>query len=622
MSLTFNIFAVRLLSVMGLSFGAKVAAENSELSTQFTREIVPIFVNYCYDCHGDGLKEGSLALDDYESIPEMIADRGQWQKIRDHIDFRLMPPPDEFAPDEEERAKLVRWIDDAVFAVDPENPDPGHVTLRRLNRAEYTNTIRDLLGVKIDVTGLLPVDDSGYGFDNNGDVLTLSPLHMERYLEAARVALAETSKNKDWKNYLSKSDESSDDDHMLRVVRGFAGKAFRRPLREGEAERYLDFLERAKDSGGGVDYAIKQAMSAILVSPSFLYREEPSFKSGKDSIALLDEHALASRLSYFLWSSMPDKRLRELADRGELRKNLHAEIGRMLASGKSRALVENFVGQWLQLRDMEAISPDRKTFKTFDSKLASNMRTETEMLVQYIIKENQTIMTLLDADFTFVNQRLAEHYGIEGVEGEHFRKVSLDGLPRRGLLGHGSVLTLTSHAGRTSPVLRGKYVLENILNTPPPPAPPNVPALGSESEGRKHAVSLRKELEAHRNDPACASCHALMDPIGFGLENFDGVGRWREKDRGMPIDSSGKLVTGQKFLDSEEMCEIIVRDYESEFHRSVAVKMLTYSLGRGVEYFDRPAIDEIVMKAEQDDGRFLSWVIAVAESVPFQYRRN
>lgn len=727
----------------------------------YEKEILPIFVNYCYDCHGDGSSEGHLELDKFVSIEEMIADREEWKKIRDAIDFRLMPPPDEYAPKDDERAKLVKWIDDAVFAVDPANPDPGRVVLKRLNRIEYTNTVRDLLGVKADFAGILPVDDSGYGFDNIGDVLTLSPLHMERYLEASRVALdaaidlsppkfpsliikprqlqgdgQESGDGREFSYngkaslklrmrssgtyrfhvsaradeagdeaaklemkineasvavwdisgneetfsfeqrfekgqefeisaafindfytesgpdgerdrnlmlekivmegpvdgsplekpsshralYVSRKGGQSDEEYLDKIVGRFANRAFRRPVSDEEVRRYRFFLDRAKADGQGVDYAIQQALSAVMVSPSFLFREESVEDGGGGGKVLIDEHAFASRLSYFLWSTMPDERLRELADKGELRKNLQAEIRRMLESEKSEEFVKNFVGQWLQLRDMENLAPNKETYGEIDQRLLQDMRTESEMLFKQVMKENLPIQTLLSADYSFINERLARHYGIPDVQGDQFRQVSLKDTARRGLLGQGSFLTMTSHANRTSPVLRGKYVLENLLNTPPPPAPPNVPSL-SDHHGNG-GLTLRQELEQHRKDPVCASCHSLMDPIGFGLENYDGVGRWRDQDRDQPIDTADKLVTGQNFKNSVELRNIIIRDYKKEFHRAVGVKMLTYSIGRGIEYYDRPAIDEIVLKAGRDDGRFITWITAVAESVPFQYRRK
>ena len=740
-------------------------SQTADLAQKFREEIQPILVNYCYDCHGDGSSEGYLKLDNWQTIEEMIADRGEWKKIRDHIDFRLMPPPDEYAPGEEERKALVDWIDDAVFHVDPANPDPGHVTLRRLNRTEYENTVKDLLGVGIDTRGILPIDDSGYGFDNIGDVLTLSPLHMERYLEAADLALdnavdisppkypekviegaelegagsasgsarmfATTGKAEatlgrmksgtyvvtaravadeagdeaakmelqvngktatTWevseaagldysfeieigdfdkitvsigflndfydvslpegrrdRNLLVESIKlegplegeplrkskthlaifpereggQTDKDYMISVMKNFIVKAFRRPVRKGEAERYLAFLAHAEKQGKTTGYAIRQALAAVLVSPSFLFREEPGIEGGDGGKELITEHALASRLSYFLWSTMPDARLRKLADEGALRENLQEEIERMAKDKKAGRFVRNFAGQWLQLRDMDAVTPDKRIYgKHFNGRTAWQLKEETESLFRHIMEENLPMITLLSADYTFINGDLADYYEIDGVEGHEFRKVSLKGTPRRGLLGHGSFLTITSHPNRTSPVLRGKYVLENIFDTPPPPAPPNVPALEEDHGKGRVSQTLRKELELHRESPECASCHALMDPIGFGLENFDGIGRWREQDRGKPLDVAAKLVTGQRFSSPEELLEIFLRDYSNQFHRAVAVKMLTYALGRGTEYYDRTAIEEIVLKASEHEGRFLTWITAVAESGPFQYRRK
>lgn len=744
-------------------------AEGGDLERVYEEEVLPILVSYCYDCHGDGISEGHLALDDYESVEEMVGDREQWQKIRDHIDFRLMPPPGEYAPEVAERATLVRWIDDAVFAVDPDRPDPGHVTLRRLNRTEYENTLADLLGVEVDVRGLLPEDDSSQGFDNIGNMLTLSPLHMERYLEAADVGLraavdiggprfpsvnikgeafrgagkpygeslrilangeaklfqkieregeylvrvfAEGQQAGDelvkmalavngeevesWEvsaeengeyvarvkfetnepvklgvsflnDYYRKKEPQgkrdrnlivhrvvlegpldgppmekpashkaiygrnpaglTDEEYLVAVIERFAGRAFRRPLREGEAARYSYFLDAAKRLDEGVDYAIREALVAVLVSPNFLFREEVSEVWGAEElqeteIVAIDEHALASRLSFFLWSSMPDAQLRGLADRGELRENLRAEIGRMLKSEKARSLTENFVGQWLQLRDMDSMKPNQDLFGKLDSRLWTDMRRETEMLFEEIVAENLPVHRLMSAEYSFLNKRLAEHYGIEGDFGDEFQKVDFRGTQRRGILGHGSFLTLSSHATRTSPVLRGKYVLENLLNTPPPPAPANVPGLPGKKRDDGEILTLREEFELHRKKPACASCHALMDPIGFGLENFDGVGRWRDEDRGKPLDTADQMITGQKFANGGEMRDILIEDYKGEFHRAVAVKLLTYALGRGLEFYDRPAIDEVVMKANEDEGRFLAYIYAVAESVPFQYRRE
>jgi hypothetical protein len=752
------------LGLIVAQYGSALAGE-TELNHRYRQDILPILENYCYDCHGDGLKKGELALDHFDDVPSMIAKRDIWKRIRDHIDFRLMPPPKEVAPKPDERKKLLNWIDDAIFPVDPNNPDPGHVTIRRLNKVEYQNTIRDLLGVDANVSEILPEDDTGYGFDNIGDVLTLSPVHLERYLDAAQLALdqaihigpmpppvvtvagnqlagdgysddalrvlsqdgetsskfafsrpgryrVEVTASGDWsanqppkcdlllngkpltswdvKNqnkspqtythefittesglhtisaafhndlwdpqnpdpakrdrnlylhqisligpldgpapekpgshrsiYGQRPAGQSDADYMSTVLRNFAKRALRRPPTDEEIQRYLSFLTHAQAHRESVDYAIRQALAAMLVSPSFLFREEtpvPGQPSGKQ---LISEHALASRLSYFLWSSMPDEALFALADAGKLRANLKSEVTRMIASRKSEALIKNFVGQWLQLRDMPGIAPNPKFFPAFNEKTASAMRTETEMLVSHILKNDLPLITLLDADFTFINERLAKFYNIPGVEGKDFRRVSLIGTPRRGLLGQGSFLTLTSYPNRTSPVLRGKFVLENLLDTPPPPPPPNIPQLTADNKRGDHP-SLREQMERHRDDPACSSCHALMDPIGFALEHFDGTGAWRDLDRGKPILTAGTLVTGQSFADAESLRQIIVRDHRPEFHRALATKLLTYAIGRGLDWYDRPSVDAIVLRSGADQARLTSMLLAVIESVPFQYRR-
>jgi len=744
------------------------ALSKSQLAESYKKEILPIFTTYCYDCHGDGSKKGELAMDHYKDIDAMIADRDVWKRIRDHIDFRLMPPPDEDAPDDANRNKLLSWIDNAVFPVDPNNPDPGHVTLRRFNRSEYKNTIRDLLGVNVNVDDILPADDSGYGFDNIGDVLTLSPVHLERYLESARVALdmaidlgplrlpqrvvngyefkgggnrdkdgvyffANAEATREFKlqpgrykfmvragaeavakepakmvlrlngtdthtwavsNHRSKLETyetevriegngkdntkvaiaftndfydannpdpkerdrnllmkqvtvegpldgpmaprpethrrifgekaagQSDDAYMMDVLNRFARRAFRRPAEAGEIERYLAFNKIAKSQGKPVEEAIRNALEAMLISPTFLFREEPGIGLAKGGRQLISEHALAARLSYFLWSTMPDDELMKLSSSGKLRENLPQQIARMLADKKAEAFTSNFAGQWLQLRNLSGTFPNRYMFPSFyDDRLAPLMRKETEMLFANILQENLSVDTLLTADYTFINEKLAKHYGIPDVKGEEFRKVSLKDSPRRGIFGHGSFLTLTSYPNRTSPVLRGQYILENILHTPAPPPPPNVPQLTGAGGGHKK-MSLREQMEKHRDDPACASCHALMDPIGFGLENFDAVGRWREKESGAPVNASGTLVTGQSFAGPQDLMKIISSDNRHAFHKAMAEKLLTYALGRGVDWYDRPAVDGIVTKTDAGDGRFVQLIQAVVTSVPFQFRRD
>jgi mono/diheme cytochrome c family protein len=610
-------------------------AHAEDLNATWKSEVFPLFENHCYDCHGDGLKKGELALDDFESIADMQADRERWKRIRSHIDQRLMPPIDEEQPTADARAKMVRWIDAAVFPVNPDKPDPGRVTLRRLNRVEYENTLQDLLGVRLNIQDLLPPDDSGYGFDNIGDVLTLSPVHLERFLTTARIALNEAltltgppdkprpPKTKSHQLiYGERRSGESDDAWATRVFTSFAKKAFRRPLENGEAERYLHFIRLARQENQSIEHGIRHGLEAMLVSPSFLFREEPQPEPDNPGrIHLVNEHVLASRLSYFLWSTMPDSELTRLADENQLRANLTRQIDRMLDSPRSNEFITHFIGQWLQLRDLPSATPSNKVFRNFARGLQGDMARETTLLVTHMLRENRPVTDFINADYTFLNERLATHYGITGVTGNEFQRVSLAGHPRRGILGHGSFLLVTSHPLRTSPVLRGKFVLENLLDMAPPPPPPNVPQLTPPSQ-HGDALSLREQMEKHRDDPACASCHALMDPIGFGLQNFDADGSWRTTENGKPIDVSGELFDGITFQGPDELRALLLKHHQNDFIRSMASKMLTYALGRGTDWYDKPALDGIVNGTITSNLGTRNLIHAVIRSVPFQYRRG
>ncbi|MFM7817530.1 MAG: DUF1592 domain-containing protein, partial [Verrucomicrobiota bacterium] len=366
--------------------------------------------------------------------------------------------------------------------------------------------------------------------------------------------------------------------------------------------------------------AVRQAMTATLVSPHFLFRGElqPDPDNPK-SVHPVDEFALASRLSYFLWSSMPDEELFALASRKRLRRNLDAQVRRMLKDPKAHALTDNFAGQWLQLRSLAILQPDRGKFPGFSEALRRDLRQETERFFDAIVREDRPVMDFLLGDYTFVNARLAKHYGIAGVEGDEFVRVSLAGTPRQGVLTHGSILTLTSNPNRTSPVKRGKWVLENLLSSPPPPPPPNVPELEA---GEKITGSLRQRMEKHRDNAMCASCHARMDSIGFAFEQFDGIGVFRERDGDQPLETAGELNSGERFQDHRELNRIFATAKKDDFLRCLSEKMLTYALGRGLEYYDRPAVRRIVERLEQGEGRFSDLVLGVVESVPFQQRRG
>jgi hypothetical protein len=384
-------------------------------------------------------------------------------------------------------------------------------------------------------------------------------------------------------------------------------------------ERLATFAAKARQQGETFERSLQLALQAVLVSPYFLFRGELNPEPDNPNTAYpLDEYALASRLSYFLWSSMPDETLFDLAAKGRLRRNLSAQVSRMMKDPKARALVDNFAGQWLQLRNMRIVTPDVATYPKFNESLREAMIKETEMFFERIVQEDRNVLEFLDADYTYLNEVLARFYGIEGVRGETFQRVSLRGTGRSGLLTQGTLLTLTSNPTRTSPVKRGKYILENILGSPPAPPPPDVPEL----KEVKLAGTLRQRMVQHRENPMCASCHDRMDPIGFGFENFDGVGAWRERDDGYAIDPAGQLVSGESFKGAQELTRILAKTKRSDFTRCLSEKMLTYALGRGLEFYDKCAVDEISKKLRRGGYRFSALVRAVVDSVPFQERRG
>jgi hypothetical protein len=600
----------------------------------YEKSVLPLLRQFCYGCHGDGKKKGGVALDAYPTPQSILVDRATWEHVLKNLRGHLMPPEGKPQPADAERELIASWVESQVYACDCKHPDPGRVTLRRLNRTEYNNTIRDLVGVDFQPAEDFPADDSGYGFDNIGDVLSMSPVLLEKYLAAAEKILnaaivtnalsgATNLPAPHRRIFFHPPAPETRLDCARDVLRRFASRAWRRPATTNEINRLLGLAQAAWKQGEDFEQGLKVPLAAVLVSPHFLFRGE--FQAEPDNpkaIHPIDDYALASRLSYFLWSTMPDEELFALARRKALRKNLDAQVRRMLKDPKSRALVENFAGQWLQLRNLRLAAPDAKTFPAFDEKLRDAMEAETEMFFAAILNEDRSVLEFLNADWTFLNERLARHYGIPGVQGEQLQRVSLKPNARRGgVLTHASVLTLTSNPTRTSPVKRGKFVLENILGTPPPPPPPNVPELKEGTEAGRNA-SLRRRMEEHRANPMCASCHARMDPIGFGFENYDGIGAWREKDGDFPVETAGQLVSGEAFNGPAELRGILVKEKRDLFARCLAEKMLTYALGRGLEYYDKCALDEITKGLARRNHRFSALVLEIARSTPFQMRRG
>ncbi len=741
-------------------FAEDIAPE--QCAATFKNDIAPLLKNYCYSCHGGGKKKGGVTLDHFPTPAAAITDHKLWEAVLENLRTGEMPPDDKPQPTLAEREKLMGWIDSAVFAIDPKNPDPGRVTTRRLNRTEYNNTVRDLTGIEFQPAADFPADDSGYGFDNIGDVLTVPPVLFEHYLDAAEKIVATaiatdrsprpqtrpvkltfpdpmmkisaderpattrlrfpvagsyklrmacfTQKlgDEDVKmevrlggkvvflqevigshdqvaNYsiplliaapgaeelsvritnpldkpvikqgralkrrvlvksatlitpvlpfeipeshrrlLAPAQGATDATALRAVVAQFARRAFRRPLREGEVERFAKIGDDSRAVPGATfEHSAQAALAAVLVSPSFLFRTEAQPQPDDPRATHpIDEWSLASRLSYFLWSTMPDDALFAEAHAGALRKNFDAQVRRMLADPKARALVDNFAAQWRQFRNITLTAIDPKTFPMFTPELAAAMEREVAMYFEHLIREDRPVLELLDSDYTFVNPALAEHYGIAGVKGPQFRRVTLPDARRGGVLTQAGILLITSNPTRTSPVKRGKYVLGTLLGTPPPPPPPpEVPALAEGTTKKPLTGTLRQRLEQHRADPTCAACHARMDPLGFGLENFDAIGRWRDTDGGDAINPSGRLVSGQEFQGPAELRKILLGDKRADFVRCLSEKMLTYALGRGLEHYDKLAVRQITTDLEKGGHRFSALVSAIARSVPFQMRRG
>ncbi|HTU23630.1 MAG TPA: DUF1592 domain-containing protein [Gemmataceae bacterium] len=600
-------------------------AEATPLASKpaYDKNVAPLIKQYCGKCHGDKKPKGGISLSGFTDDASALKKRSVWEQVADNLRSGDMPPPGKPRPNADELDTINAWLDAVVFQMDCNGlRDPGRVTIRRLNRAEYNNTIRDLLGISFQPADDFPQDDVGYGFDNIGDVLSLPPLLMEKYLAAAEKIVEKTLASPEARKRVflvaTQNEESA-----RQILERFASRAYRRPLRREELPRLLRFVEMAEKNHDGFETGIGLAMQAVLVSPHFLFRVERDRQpDDPKAIHSLNDYELASRLSYFLWSSMPDDELFELARKKTLHEpeTLEKQVRRMLHDSRCRALVENFAGQWLQLRNLKDFKPDPDLFPQFDEKLRSAMLRETELFFENVIREDRSILDFIDADYTFVNERLAKHYGLSGVRGEEFRRVSLTGTPRGGILTQAAVLSVTSNPTRTSPVKRGKWILENILGTPPPPPPPGVEELKDD----KQAVlsgSLRQRMEQHRAKPSCASCHQRMDPIGFGFENFDAVGAWRSRDGKHAIDPSGTLPNGQLFKGPAEL-RVILKNRQTAFARCLTEKLLTYGLGRGVERYDRCAIDDIVKGAAKDNYKLSRLVIDIVKSDPFQKRRG
>lgn len=798
-------------------------------SSDFQKQIAPLLELHCLGCHSAELKKGGISLEFAKDAHDPV-NRETWLKSLKMVRAGLMPPKKKERLSADEVGQLEKWIKYTAFGIDPKNPNPGHVTLRRLNRTEYRNTIRDLMGVDFNATVEFPADDTGHGFDNIGDVLSISPLLLEKYIAAAksivghavplsdkvpaerriagqrftvttgkttgmpdgplalpyvkaaaakyaanietagsykllfdisahetyvdgqndynkcRVTLKSgdkilhtqefvrqggktyklefdqqwdagthplsleleplTPKERQVRNLTLRlnavtirgpmamehwvrpanyerffpgivPEEKADRRNYTRTLLGkFTSRAFRRPVDETTVDRLVSLAESmSAQPGKTFEAGIAHAMIVVLASPRFLFREEAVVANANEPYPLLDEYSLASRLSYFLWSTMPDEELMRLASESKLRSQLSAQVMRMLADKRSGEFVRNFAGQWLQTRSIDSanvnaaavLSKDepqdpkvqerRTRFRELNRKppesltseekkeldglrgqvfggfrrfsqfelngdLRRAMRQESEMAFEYIVRNNRSLLELIDSDYTFLNERLAKFYGIDGVTGDAMRKFDLPkDSPRGGILTHASTLIITSNPDRTSPVKRGMFILDNILGTPSPPPPPDITPLEQAAAGVKgKPPTLRETLKLHRADALCSSCHNRMDPLGLAFENFNALGRFREKELNQPIKGGGELITGEPFQNVRELKRILATDRRMDYYRTVTEKMMMYALGRAIEPGDTHTMDEIVNRLEAVKGKPSELIRGIIDSPAFQRR--
>ena len=618
---------VPILCLLALSLPAlRVGAADAPAA--YDAQIRPLLNTYCAKCHGPEKPKHGVNLSKFTDVASIHRDPKLWRTVLQQLNERAMPPENKPQPTDAERALLIDWIQHTLNNPDPTAfaKDPGRVTVRRLNRFEYNNTVRDLFDVGARPADAFPADGAGGGgFDNNADTLFIPPILMEQYLAAADAVLDET---KDDKLLVAKPSAGLPArDAAKKVLSHWTFRCFRRPVADAELDRYLKLFDLAAARGDDFPAAVRLALKGVLVSPNFLFRIEQD-KPGTEPWEVND-FEVASRLSYFLWSTMPDDELFEQAKAGKLHDPavLEAQVRRMLKDGKSRALAESFGTQWLGVRDLlTTANPDPRRFPAFNAQLRYSMYDEAVTFVDSVFRDDAPLTTLLNANYVFVNDWLADHYGIKDRvgggdgKGEVLRRVELKDGTRGGILGLGAVLTVTSYPLRTSPVLRGKWVLEQVLGAPPPPPPPDIPELPKD-DAKKDGLSFRKQLELHRKSTQCASCHNRMDPLGFGLENYDPVGRWRTELAGEPVDASGVMTTGETFKGPAELKKVLL-GRKDEFVRNLTEKMLAYALGRGLEYYDQPTVKEIDDALAKNDYKASTLVLEISKSYPFRYRRN
>jgi mono/diheme cytochrome c family protein len=616
-----------LLPVVFLAIGASLSAATPTYSLDDAHKFL---TTYCAACHQGKSAAGGLNLPALMAASNLSTNADRWNKIVARVRNAEMPPRGAPAPAIEAREQFADWTQNHLKAeVCEAGPSPGRAPLRRLNRSEYTATIRDLLDIHLDVGHALPADGAGgEGFDNAAETLFLSPVHAEKYMEAARLAietLARDAKARA-KILIAKPDDNTSPEQAARkILDPFLARAYRHPVEQGEVDPYIALFKAAQKSGDTFDDSVLFALRGALMSPQFLFRVE---RPNPDSEPrLLDDYALASRLAYFLWGSMPDSLLFDLAAARKLQdpEILKWQVARMLRSPKAVEFMTRFVEQWLGTRELgRSINPDPKLFPMFsDDELRSDIRYQPVMFFREILANDLSLLNLIDSNFTVATRKLQRLYGLNikpprpDAGGQPQRIELPEASHRGGLLGMSAVLITSSYPHRTSPVLRGKWILDAMLGTPPAPPPPGVSTLAEHQGGTPQ--TMRERLLQHRADAMCASCHSRIDPLGFALENYDALGRWRTEDAERPIDSSGQLPDGTTIAGPEQL-KMALLERKSLFLRNLTSKMLGYALGRGLTLQDSCVVDNIMLDIERNDYKAQSLVNDVVFSAPFRYQ--
>jgi hypothetical protein len=611
-------------SVAGLTNDTDFAARQAEAKMSFTNVVTPFVDNYCTRCHGQNRQRGGINFGPALKKPGETASTRRWKQAVAIVKSHEMPPEDaEKQPTDEERQKFLEGISKIKFL---SSKDPGPFVIRRLTKVEYGNTLRDLLGVDPSVAGELPDEVFGEGYLN-----TLSPLQSEQYLAIANDALDRVLGPKDGpptkaqKQLFGKTPPPGDEREAARkIASSLARNAYRRPPTESEVDVLLRVFDLARENRLAYPEAMRLMLKAILVSPQFLFITPAAEAESGHPIVSLDDYQLASRLSYLLWATMPDAELSALADRGKLHEPaiLKAQVKRLLDDPRSRALFDGFGAQWLGLNTLENKTFDPAKFPQMSGAMRSAMYDEARLFFESIVRENRSVVSLVDSDYTFLNGTLAELYGLDKkVTGPKWRKVKLADANRGGILGMPGILAVTSFPNRTSPVKRGVWVLEQVLGEQVPPPPPNVPALEKQEKEKIENLTLRQRTELHRKDPVCANCHKVLDPIGFGLENFDAIGRWRDQDdTGGPIDGAGELPGGKRFTSPKEL-KAIIAARSNELARNVTEKLLAYALCRQLEGYDQIVVDNLMENIAKDGYRMRTLITEIVTSYPFTHRR-